>query len=160
MLKCHYPNCRQLAKWTPVVILPMNLRTPAINKPVMSPYIGDQMALRRRGFNPHQIIRQYEDALADYKATHETITARDEPLYLLGKEVCQLHRSNYNFFQWFKASEWEYLREAARAYGYNLPPGRLFQIEFRPLGWKPPKASSKGRPVIELTRDRVTKESV
>lgn len=60
-----------------------------------------------------------------------------EPTYLLGKEVCQAHRGSYNFFDWFKMSDWEVMREAARHYGLSIPRPDLLIVQFKPVGWEP-----------------------
>jgi hypothetical protein len=98
------------------------------------------------------IVRQYESLLNEYNRVKTDMIKTDEPTYLLGKEVCQKHKDTYNFFNWFRRSEWGYLREAARAHGYELPTPELLVVQFRPVGWLPQHGS------LELVRDRMAKE--
>ncbi len=66
-----------------------------------------------------------------------TFRAADKPTYLIGHEVCETHRNNYNLMDWIRPQEWALLREAAHSKGFNIPEQALAVIKFMPLGWTP-----------------------
>lgn len=71
----------------------------------------------------------------------------NKPTILLGKEVCQRHRDNYNLADWIPEGDWEAMEDVAHMNGYALKPMALVTINFRPLGWTPK------REYLELQRD-------
>lgn len=128
-MKCNYPTCREPASYTPVIELPtirsIGVIMPTVpNRKVHAPDLEFSFG-------------RYEELLADAKSRSGTVTVSETPTYLLGREVCRRHKEKYNLFDWFKISEWEVVRETARAHGCIIPEARLLVIKFMPVGWRP-----------------------
>lgn len=138
-MRCNYPNCGMKAEWTPVVEVP-TIRSVGVIKPtVPNPNVHApdlQFSFQR-----------YEELLAEAKLREGQMIVSETPTMLIGREVCTLHKRKYNLFDWFKRSEWEVMREAARAHGCIIPESHLIQIKFMPVGWTP-----AGGLVIERNR--------
>jgi len=128
-----------------VIALP-TIRTVGIDKPILSPLVRDYMTMRKFGLSQNHAVRQYEERMANYKEMFNKLSQTTEPTYLIGQPICGHHKQSYNLNNWIKESEWEYLREAARHYGFEIKESRFIIVQFKPLGWKP--GSSK----IELVR--------
>lgn len=135
-MTCNYPLCKQPALYTPVVEIP-TIRTVGMHKPVLTQAARDPFLMQSIGLSTPIAIRQYEIATEDYRLHSNDMVKTDKPTYLLGREVCQLHRDTYNLFDWFGANEWDHLVEAARHRGFDLPLASNVIITFRPVGWRP-----------------------
>ena len=59
------------------------------------------------------------------------------PTFLLGKEVCQRHRDDYNLSEWIHTGDWAALQDLAHENGFHLPPLGIVTVQFRPIGWTP-----------------------
>lgn len=81
--------------------------------------------------------RIYERALKEVKASENDMSINIKPTFMCLQEVCSPHKDNYNFGDWFRTSDWNVIREAARTRGYDLPPINILVIQFKPLGWEP-----------------------
>lgn len=136
MLRCNYPNCRLDAMWTPVVEVP-TMRTVGVVKPELPARINDQQFLTLAGFARNILIRNYEDAMADFKARVNQMVQTDKPTYLVGRAICGKHKARYNLAHWFNENDWGRLREMAKLYGFELQPIQIMPVAFKPVGWTP-----------------------
>lgn len=134
--RCSYPNCRYDAMWTPVVEIP-TMRTVGTIKPTLTPLVHDEALMRRAGLNRNLTIRNYENALADFKARVNQLSPTTKPTYLIGQVICHKHKANYNLSHWFEERDWDRLREAARSRGFELLPIQIMPVQFKPVGWLP-----------------------
>lgn len=138
-MRCNYPNCRDVAEYTPVIEVP-TIRSKGVippTRPNPSVHAPDlQFSFQR-----------YEELLAEAKLAEGQMVISQTPTMLIGREVCKMHKAKYNLFDWFKRSEWEVMREAARHHGCIIPESHLIQIKFMPVGWTP-----QGGLVIERNR--------
>lgn len=150
-MNCNWPNCRLPALWTPVIEVP-TVRTVGLIKPQLSPLLRQGRTMAKFKLNPHRIVAQYEALMRSYNLDLDKMVNTDQPTYLIGREVCNDHKTTYNILDWIRAADWIVLREAAQHYGYDLPPAGLVRVKFQPLGWKPHNGS------LELARDRMAKE--
>ena len=61
------------------------------------------------------------------------------PTTLLCQEVCQIHRDTYHLGEWIRKADWSAIRDLAKENGYLLPIADLITVQFRPMGWTPPR---------------------
>lgn len=123
-MTCNYPLCRLSAMFTPVVVVP-TIRTVGMHLPNLHPLSTDHDFMRMIGLDSGMAIRQYEAAMEDYRLHSDDMVKTDRPTYLIGREVCQAHRDTFNLFDWFHASEWVHLQEAARSLDTTCHLGRM-----------------------------------
>jgi len=146
-MRCNYPNCQAQALFLPVIELP-TIRT----KGVTPPHKPDPALFKPGSYAYHTSVKIYEQALAEVATREKEISNNTKPTYMMMREVCQAHRDSYRFQDWFKVSEWEYVREAARSKGFAIPEITLIAIAFKPIGWMPTME------YMELQRDKMKPE--
>lgn len=143
-MKCNYPNCGAVAMFLPVIELP-TIRTKGVTYPPKP-----NPAFFKFGSHAYTVaMRVYEIALAEVKKREDELSASKKTTYMILREVCQPHKEKYCFQDWFRESEWEYVREAARSRGFDIPPINIVAIGFRPIGWAPESQ------YMDLQRDRM-----
>lgn len=146
-MNCYYPLCRQPALFTPVVEVP-TIRTVGIAKPVLPRLVLDSSVMKRAELDQRIAIDAHVAAMKDYIEHRNDVVHTDRPTYLICREVCQKHRDSYVLQDWFQASDWKVMQEAARSRGFHLEDSGIITVTFKPIGWLPFQST-------EVTRDRM-----
>ncbi len=136
-MRCNYPNCLTTAMFLPVIELP-TIRT----KGVVWPTKPEESMFRRQSNGKQSIAylnacRIYDVLLAEANKRCDELSTSSKPTFMLLREVCTDHMAKYKFSDWFRESEWEYVREAAHSRDFDIPTIDLVVIQFKPLGWTP-----------------------